>query len=1730
MTPRPANRQALRLPFVLLALVAGAAGSLPARAESPLLPPFGFPDWIKVKAATTTSDTRATQGAAGQVVCELTLTATANPVTQDALEVKFTATWKASTKQWTFAPSQAAGANVFGTWSFPALSLSSSGTRWSLSGTLGFAGTATGAASYLGLTAPVSFLWDQTGFAAHLATPITKSFGSGISVSLTGVALTRSPAGWSAMASGQLTLSGATIAGTLELSDGLVHFSSTGPDTSNAITLGALGKVRLRDLSVHYSGTASVSGNVVLYPAPGTPAAQVFGAQISATLAADSSLLTLSATFPQPVRLDIGGGAAFAVSSTTVHVPLDGKPVSWTGQVSLQASTAAPITGELFVSADGLSISHVQGLTPLDDITVSLAAPSGKTGTSWSASFDLTLSADAVNSLYKSAGAADAKVAKGIEVSGSISAHAVRISFKSLPPLPMQIPDWLPLKADAIKEFAITKEFGPTGRVLVDFSASLDLSSLPGFSGVPAVSISGLFGKGVSPPPMPALPGIGGESGGAAPAAPPPAPATSSWFAPALSAAMPDFSQRFSWFNSAGGNPNLPGFAFGPLDPSVLSALPGIQLPDIGALKLSHLSGGGQGGKIFLSGHFGLAMLQQVSIGSFTLDNNLDLDFAYDGQALRAAETLAHDLPLPGGLDLSLKGCSLTRGHNDAGWTFTLPAAFGIVRNGTSLGSLSGSVTIGKSVTLACAGPASFALSPNVTVAISDVSLTLGSACSGTGTVKFQIADGTTLSTLFKGKSVLAFKLSVDQNGYSISTTEALPTIHFPGGVDSLTLTKMSIAQSLKTGALTLQGDATLNLSGNELHGDWNWDGNTFSVSIDGAGLVDGLDAVHLDVTLTRDTAGNVVYVANVSGALKRATLEKFYRDHGFGIGTGGVSGDATVSGSVTKDTFAVDIRNVPAPQLPGSDDVSFDNLEDLSVSVDRAKKTATVSATGQLTIKGVVRGMRVTVTVLKTAAATSPDLTLSISADKPPSASVVDVGSFTFTRMSGGRSAGLWSVTGEFDFVPSTLWTRIRIGTWSVPGRLHFTFTFDKNGFVAMVNESSVKPDGAPQALPGIPLVPTGYQLRYDKTMPSGGLSFGILCALHVPKGDPLAGIIGFAPDLKAIQFKITDPKATVSLPILDLATKKKLADITISNFALSMGDSPSVSGTVTVNLPPGRKNRRGPFAQVLGTDTLQATLSGSPTALMLTATINSRNTVALGHLGNVTFDLVTVAIGSDGTAEVTGKATIPTPAGNRTFDLFAGMKSGEPFFGFKVEGNAPLELRVKDAFDFRISGAVTFGANMLGFATMSLEAVHLSLGAAGSPFAEFDTTNFVYYLPNEELETGFVFFDSIHGYMNVEGFQSNLTASLPDPLSSANAEAVLEILFAILSKDFQPSDFDKLKAPAFGLSNVYLQLPKVPGTAWDPARKAFVPTDDVFAGLFKSADRKLVLVDNFSLKLSTLLKIVATPFMDPKAFAEQVALELFEAVKGSHALSIGGMEVATAEISIAKGGFHSSFKLDAQIPPHNPVVKFSSRFSGNIGQDGSWSFGCKDDFQIHSDGWQTVEKVNMTLSSKDGFSFSGSILGATGTGTVRPDGGFDFTGHLDSKGKRSDGVVMDLSAGSDKGLTARGRIYVNEHKVVDGKIDIEDGKASFTLKPSVKEKDLELDARLHFKVGLEKFSVDTSGSVTGKLDVAGIWIEFKDSGEFSLEGHILKVTIEGAGFSKKVSVNLETGAVTLD
>lgn len=1724
MTPHPAGRAALRLLPILLAC---AFWSLPAGAETPALPPFGFPDWIKVKATTTTSDTRATQGAAGQVVCELTLGATANPVTQDVLEVKFTATWKASTKQWTFAPSQVAGANVFGSWSLPALSLSGSGSSWSLSGTLGFAGTASGAASYLGLAAPVPFQWDRTGFSARLATPVTKSFGSGITVSLSGVALAKGPAGWSAAVSGQLTVSGTTIAGTLDLSDGLVHFSSTGPDTSNAIALGALGKVRIRDLSVHYSGTASITGNVTLYPAPGSPAAQVFGAQFGATLSAASDAVTLAATFPQPVRLDLGGGAAFAVASTTARVPVDGKLPTWTGNVSFQAPTAAQITGELSVSAAGLSISKVQGLSPFEDVTVSLSPPSGTSG-SWSASFDLTLSPDAITTLFKSAGAADAKVAKGIEVSGSISAHAVRIVFKSLPPLPIPIPDWLPLKPDAIKEFAITKEFGPTGRVVADFSASLDLSRLPGFSGVPSVSISGLFGKGVSPPPMPAL-SVGGTGTNPSPP-PPPAPASSSWFAPVLAAAMPDFSQRFSWFNSAGGDPNSPGFAFGPLDPSVLSALPGIQLPDIGALKLSHLSGGGQGGKVYLSGHAGLAMLKQVTIGTFTLDGSLDLDFAYDGQAFRAAETLAHDLPLPGGLDLSLQGCTLSRGHNDAGWTFTLPAAFGIVRNGTSLGSLSGSVTIGKSVTLACAGPASFALSPNVTVAISDVSLTLGPACSGTGTVKFQIADGTTLSTLFKGKSVLAFQLSVDQNGYAISTTEALPTLHFPGGADSLTLTKMSIAQSLKTGALTLQGNATLDLSGNKLDGTWSWDGSTFAVSIDGANLVDGLDAVHLDVTLARDTAGNVVYAANVSGALKRATLETFYMAHGLGAPAGGGAGDATVSGSVTKDRIAVDIRNVPAPQLPGSEDVTFDDLDDLSVTVDRAKKTGTLSATGQLSIKGVVQGMRVTVTVQKTAAATSPDLTLGISADKPPSASAVDVGSFTFTKLGGGRVAGVWSVTGEFDFVPSTLWTSVRVGTWSVPARLHFTFTFDKNGFVATVNETGVKPDGAPLALPGVPLLPTGYQLRYDKTLPSAKLSFGVLCALHVPKGNPLAGIIGLTPDLKAIQFSITDPKATVSLPIVDPATKKKLADITISNFALAMGSSPSVSGTVTVTLPPGRKGRPAPLAQVLGTDTLQATLSGSPTALMLTATINAQKTVALGHLGNVTFDLVSVAIGSDGTAQASGKVTIPTPSGNRTFDLFAGMKSGEPYFGFKVDGSAPLEIRVKDAFDFRIGGAVTFGANMLGFATMSLESVHLSLGAAGSPFAEFDTTNFVYYLPNEEVETGFVFFDSIHGSMNVEGFKANLSASLPDPLSSANAEAVLEILFAILSRNFQPSDFDKLKAPAFGLSNVYLELPQVPGVAWDPGQKAFVPTSDAFAALFSSSDRKLVLVDNFSLKLSTLLRIVSTPFADPRAFAKQVALALFEDIKGSHSLVVNGMTVASADIGIVDGGLHAAFKLDARIPQHAPVVKFSSQFSGMIGNDGTWSFDGRDNFQVDAGGWQTVEKVHMTLDSKGGLSFNGSILGAAGSGTIRPDGGFDFTGHLDSKGKGSEGVVMDLTAGSDKGLKATGKIYVNGRKVVDGKIDIEDGKASFTLKPSVKEKDFELDARLHFQVGLEKFSVDTSGSVTGKFDVAGVWIEFKDSGDFSLDGHVLKVTVEGTGFSKKLSVNLETGAVSLD
>lgn len=476
-----------------------------------------------------------------------------------------------------------------------------------------------------------------------------------------------------------------------------------------------------------------------------------------------------------------------------------------------------------------------------------------------------------------------------------------------------------------------------------------------------------------------------------------------------------------------------------------------------------------------------------------------------------------------------------------------------------------------------------------------------------------------------------------------------------------------------------------------------------------------------------------------------------------------------------------------------------------------------------------------------------------------------------------------------------------------------------------------------------------------------------------------------------------------------------------------------------------------------------------------------------------------------------------------NQSLVLSVGMQAGCPYVGFTPKPS--IEINVNNIFDFRLTNEIRLGTNLAGFATMTVQGVHLTVGPASNPAGEVDAVNFVYYLPDPEFYfPGMVFFDSFTGYVNVGGFKANLTVDLPDPLSAANAQAVLQNLFAILSGNWKPSDFDKLTAPAFGLHNVYIQFPTVPGMVWDDGQKAFVQTNDLFAALFKTNQKNFVLVSDYSLKLSKMLE--SCGLVDEK----QMGIILLNAINGTRQLKLLGLD-ATSTINLGAKGLHSVFDLSLNIPgpdAAHSVVQTSGHFEGDIGSDGSFDFEDDGILKVKvGSTWHTVEQTHLILSSKTGFSFRGSILGAVGTGTIKPNGEFSFTGNLNTKGSGASGIVATFTANNHE-LKITGKSYVNGLEIWNDEMTLEDGNLTFRF--SGKTSDHEYDVKVTF--GLTHPSFTFTGSAGGSYDVPVVGKVTAKSGEitFHIDKHTISTDLYYAGVKAKTfEYNFQTHAVTI-
>ncbi|PLY08904.1 MAG: hypothetical protein C0624_02760, partial [Desulfuromonas sp.] len=292
---------------------------------------------------------------------------------------------------------------------------------------------------------------------------------------------------------------------------------------------------------------------------------------------------------------------------------------------------------------------------------------------------------------------------------------------------------------------------------------------------------------------------------------------------------------------------------------------------------------------------------------------------------------------------------------------------------------------------------------------------------------------------------------------------------------------------------------------------------------------------------------------------------------------------------------------------------------------------------------------------------------------------------------------------------------------------------------------------------------------------------------------------------------------------------------------------------------------------------------------------------TLDLGQVGTASMSIDNLALSSAGSFAGTGTITI----NDQSVDLV--VSSGPTSLAFMADfGEAGIDAEVAGAFVLKLReqlGLKTF----LGMQMLQIDDMYIEIGNEQAGFSA-SAEQFKYFLPSSIPPAGFPFFDDLEGNVHIVGFAVNVGMEFPAP----NGDD-LQLLLTTLTPALSGGSVDwealgGLHAPAVGVHDVYVKLPKVEGYRWDNATKTMTPTDDQFAAMFGS--NRLDLVDRFHLGPKEVVQF---------AKAADDPLQLIKAVipaehrAGSAAVKIAGFDA----------GLSYNLREDATIYEEHPVEK---------------------------------------------------------------------------------------------------------------------------------------------------------------------------------------------------------------
>ena len=1637
-------RSALRLSVPLAILFATPLAAQDATSQP--LPDMNLPSWITAVNLTTVSDDRDADGN-GTVVATLTARISPPQVPGLSFDVPIRGTFTNSTG-WDLPGADAAEIRMGDfTVRDPGLARGTDGT-WSMTGWAVPTGFTAPQTAFLALPDSIELSVTRTSVTATFDAPVDVDLGAGYGLHIPGLVLVDGD-GEGAVA--DLVVDAAVKAATSLIPTGVtiapdrIRFRPSGSSSSFAV--GTVATATLDSLVAEFpaGGTPSVSAFGPLTPKPSSNAARVFTGPVGVQIAiATTGVVATFDLSDSPVDLALGSSPGLRVGSSTLTVPASGS-TTWTSAVSGIGAGLSGMSATMSLVGESLQLTDIQGAGPVDGFTVTLAeaSNSGSAGAVWTATFDGTLHASDVADLV----GLSTTPSSDSQVSGALTSEAVAMTFDQLPPLPFTIPSWMPVGSNSIQDVTVVHRLGDDASTILQFTMNLSFGGVPGFPANAApLSVTGLWGNGLRPTP---------PSGGS-PAA------SGSWIAGALAASDP--SLALDWLSSATAGSGAAGLILGPKASTDGSASYDVGL---GTVDVTRYEGGYDGSNWTFGGHVDFTPSSTPSIPGVTFDAKLAMDFTWDGTTFHASDRFVHTLNEVPGVAMATSTIELQRSVGDTAWTFEIPTTMSWTVGSTRIFSATGKIELGGTPTYVTTAATSFDLPGGYQVGLSDVSIPLVSPISGTASANLPLSSTSKLGEILSGLTALDFGVGFSPSGVDFTATTAPPPIPF-GQADTLTFTTLKI-QKAGTG-LEIGGDVRMAFGAKAFTGDFDVNATRVHVGMQNVPLVEHLTGLDIDLTIAKAN-GVSEYSGSASGSIAASDFAAFYQAHGL-TPPANASGNATVGGSFAPGDVTVTFTDVPLPTIPGGNGIDFTKLEELTVDIDSGAGTQTLGLIADMSIGTSITGLKVTLGVTKAAGATDPDFSLSVSTDTPPTVDV-GVGSLAFTSLTGSRTNDVWSVGGDMVLHLSSAVTALRMGSFSFPASIDFDLTVENGGFDAT---ATIDPETVSTGLPGTSMALNGFRLQSFPD--SSGMVFGALSALTLP-GVPngIDGLMGFSASgldfaatvpIPGFTLNLCDPGVTVHghtapctvLPSDDTSTSTTsrrggsraasssttstasngtIASVAVSGIGVtvSTGAGLSVSGTAALTIPDNAAGQKSVLEQITGSSTLSGRITAGATGFQITiGDLGVQQSLDLGKLDpNAWVRVDSLVFGSLGTVAGTGKIHVS----GQTLDLSTGIVDGGTYIEAELEANNPLTAAVGN-FRFSIGSKLKMATNLLGFATLEVFGVDVSVvDQAGNTTASVSADDATYYLPPAG-PIGFLFWDDFGGSIDVAGLETRVSTSLPDPITNANAMTLLQAIFEALSGESASGTLSGLTAPSFTMSAIEAVIPSDMRHAMET-----IFGDQVDQS---SSETTFKITDRVDLELGKFLSTIQVP--TPK----EMALQLFADVSGTHSVTLGGF-TATSTVGFASSeGFHAELKLDEIVGPSSHDhgrMHVVADFATDIGTDGTWDFststgesstslpGSSHYHSAHGSGG-----LSMSLGS-DGVSFDAEFVGVSGKVDFSSTE-FGFTGHMDTRGSGSNGVVGTLTLKSGSGSGVDGTLYVSG-RGYGGSLEIDDGDLKATM-----------------------------------------------------------------------------------